>query len=289
MSWGFKMYITKKKISGKEYYYLRQLIRKGKKVISRDVAYLGKNKTEAEEKAGKIIQERERIKNAGSKKPVMKEEKKIYLVHGWGGSSKYKLFEWIKEQLKEHGKVYVFDMPNTNNPKIEEWVKFLKKNVNSLDENTYFVGYSIGCQTILRFLEQLGENIKIGGCVFIAGWFNLTGLNKDEERIAQPWLKEKINFDKIRKHCNNFLAIFSDNDSLVPLANEKIFKEKLGAKTLIKKSQGHFDETENLNGVIDFLIKNDDEQGKISMKEDRKELTIDELASFCKRDRKSVV
>lgn len=45
------MYIVKKKISGKDYYYLRKSVRKGKKVRSEFVAYLGKDKEEAEKKA----------------------------------------------------------------------------------------------------------------------------------------------------------------------------------------------------------------------------------------------
>ena len=53
------MYIVKKIISGKEYYYLRKSIRKGKKVISKSIAYLGKNKKEAEEKFRKILKEQE--------------------------------------------------------------------------------------------------------------------------------------------------------------------------------------------------------------------------------------
>ena len=45
------MYIIKQKISGKDYYYLRKAVRKGKKVKSLCIAYLGKNKEEAEKKA----------------------------------------------------------------------------------------------------------------------------------------------------------------------------------------------------------------------------------------------
>ena len=45
------MYIVKKTIAGKDYYYLRKSVREGNKVISKSVAYLGKNKEEAEKKA----------------------------------------------------------------------------------------------------------------------------------------------------------------------------------------------------------------------------------------------
>ncbi len=41
------MYIVKKKIKGREYYYLRKAVRENGKVKSTNVAYLGKNKKEA--------------------------------------------------------------------------------------------------------------------------------------------------------------------------------------------------------------------------------------------------
>ncbi len=49
------MFIVKKTILGKDYYYLRKSIRKGDKVISKNIAYLGKDKKKAEEKAKKLI------------------------------------------------------------------------------------------------------------------------------------------------------------------------------------------------------------------------------------------
>ena len=49
------MFIVKKKISGKEYYYLQKSVREGDKIISKCVAYLGKDKKEAERKAKEII------------------------------------------------------------------------------------------------------------------------------------------------------------------------------------------------------------------------------------------
>ena len=49
------MYIVKKKIAGHDYYYLNKSIRKGDKVISKNIAYLGKDKTKAESKAKEII------------------------------------------------------------------------------------------------------------------------------------------------------------------------------------------------------------------------------------------
>lgn len=64
-------------------------------------------------------------------------------------------------------------MPDTANPKIKKWVSELEKQVSELDENTYFVGHSIGCQTIMRYLENK-ETRKIGGILFVAPWLNFT-------------------------------------------------------------------------------------------------------------------
>ncbi len=49
------MYIVKKTISGNDYYYLNKSVREGDKVRSVNVAYLGKDKAEAEKKAEGII------------------------------------------------------------------------------------------------------------------------------------------------------------------------------------------------------------------------------------------
>jgi len=64
------MYIVKKIISGKEYFYLRKSERKGKKVLSKNIAYLGKTRKEAEEKFRKILKEREVPKKMEEKKEI---------------------------------------------------------------------------------------------------------------------------------------------------------------------------------------------------------------------------
>ncbi len=65
-------FITKKKIAGKEYYYLQKSIREGNKVKSKMVAYLGKDLKEAEKKA-------EQIKNqiTNETKPTPKQKSKL--------------------------------------------------------------------------------------------------------------------------------------------------------------------------------------------------------------------
>ena len=125
--------------------------------------------------------------------------KKVYIVHGWGGSPiSEPWFNWLIEELeRKRYFVDIFDMPNTDNPKIEEWVKFLEKKVKHPDKDTFFVGHSIGCQTILRYLEKLHKGLQIGGCAFVAPWFDLINQEPEELEIANPWTTTKIDFSRI--------------------------------------------------------------------------------------------
>ena len=181
--------------------------------------------------------------------------KKAYLIHCWGGSSSSEpWYKWLKQELIKRGfKVIALDMPDTDNPKIEGWVDYLKKNIENVDEETYFIGHSIGCQTIMRFLEKLHKHKKIGGCVFVAPWLDLINLEPEEIKIAHPWINSKIDFNRIKDHCNNFLFVFSTDDPLVHLDEANKFKEKIGGKIIIKKNQGHFNSTEKIQEILEFI------------------------------------
>ena len=172
--------------------------------------------------------------------------KRVFIIHGWSGYPNECWFPWLKRELEKKGfKVEVPSMPETNYPKIEKWVLFLAKIVGKPDKNTYFVGHSIGCQAILRYLQTI--DAKVGGVVFVAGFFTLKGLETDEEKeLAKPWLETPIDTGKVKKAARKFVAIFSDNDKFVPLENERTFKEKLGAKTIVLKKMGHMGSNDNI-------------------------------------------
>ena len=181
--------------------------------------------------------------------------KKVYLIHGWGGSSSSEpWYLWLKDKLASRGfKITILDMPNTDEPKIEEWVEYLRENIKSVDEQTYFIGHSIGCQTIMRFLEKLHKNKRVGRCVFVAPWLDLINLEQKEMKIAHPWINSKIDFKRILGHCDNFLAIFSTNDPYVHISESKKFRDNLGAKIIIKKNEKHFNETEEIPEILQFI------------------------------------
>ncbi|HLD02084.1 MAG TPA: alpha/beta hydrolase [Candidatus Nanoarchaeia archaeon] len=182
--------------------------------------------------------------------------KRVFIVHGWDFKPSFAWYPWLRRELERSGfEAHTLEMPNASTPKIDEWTGHLKKEVGNVDNDTYFIGHSIGCQTILRFLEKLSGNQIAGGAVFVSGWINLENLETDGERkIAKPWLETKISLEKAKKHCKRFSAIFSDDDPWVPMSDEKIFKEKLGAETFTEKGKEHFTKMTQLPIALNRLL-----------------------------------
>ena len=174
----------------------------------------------------------------------MSTQKRVFIIHGWDGYPEEGIFPWLKKELQNRGfEVFNPPMPDPLKPKIETWVQYLKKQVGIPDKDTFLFGHSIGSQTILRYLESLNGNESVGGAVFLAGWTHLTGgaYETDEDAIiAKPWLETPLNWNKIKSRSGKFVAIFSDNDPLVPISDAKIFESKLGAKIIIEHGKEHF-------------------------------------------------
>ena len=181
---------------------------------------------------------------------------KIYMVHCWDGCKEDGWYPWLDSKLSNNQNiVYRFNMPNTSTPKIDEWVNFLDKQVDCLDDKTYFVGHSIGCQTIMRYL-QTKDVCTIGGILFVAPWLELLDYAIEDEEsytIAKPWLNEFIDFNKIKKFTDNIHCIFSDNDYFVSIEQKELFEKLLNAKTIVVKDKGHISQDDNVFKLEEIL------------------------------------
>ena len=180
---------------------------------------------------------------------------KIYIVHCWDGTKDDGWYPWLDSELSKNNEVFRFNMPDTETPEIEKWVSFLDKQVDSLDENTFFIGHSIGCQTIMRYLETK-EITKIGGILFVAPWLELTEYAVSDEEsynTAKPWLTRKIDFERIKKFTNNINCIFSDNDYFVPLTEKEKFEKLLNANTEVVNNKGHISAEDGVYELDDIL------------------------------------
>ncbi len=167
--------------------------------------------------------------------------KRAFVIHGWMGTAHDGWFPWLKERLEDAGfDVLLLEMPDNENPRIEPWVARLAGAVGEADEETYFVGHSVGGQTILRYLAGLGGR-KVGGVVCVATWFPIMNLKEESDiATARPWTETPMDFAAVLQATDNITAVFSDNDPWVPLdENKRIFEEKLKAKVIVEKGKGH--------------------------------------------------
>lgn len=188
--------------------------------------------------------------------------KRVFIAHGWDGYPEEGLFPWLKKELEAKGfEVFVPQLPEAGRPRIHNWVPKLAEVVGTVDKNTYFVGHSMGCQTIARYLETLPEGVKVGGAVFVAGFFTrLTGLEDDEDvrETDKHWLGTLLDLAKVKSHLPKSVAIFSDNDPYVPLDNQDDFRDKLDSEIIVKKNMSHFNEGSGITKlpiVLESVLK----------------------------------
>lgn len=171
-------------------------------------------------------------------------QKRVFIVHGWDGYPEEGWFPWLKKELEMKGfVVFIPQLPNPNEPRINNWVPKLKEIIGRPDDQTYFVGHSMGCQTIARYLETLSEDTKVGGAVFVAGFFKrLTNLEDDDmtRSVSQEWITTPLNLNAVKNHLKKSVAIFSDDDPYVPIDNKDDFTDKLGSKIIMEHAKGHF-------------------------------------------------
>jgi len=147
----------------------------------------------------------------------------------------------LAQGSKARALVVPADVTDPARPKIKEWVAALAQAVGTADHETFFVGHSIGCQTILRYVQTLDEFQFVGVAVLVAPWLTLNGLTTQEEKdIAKPWISTAMDYRRITTTARRIVAIFSNDDPFVPLENEIRFRNEFRAETIIEPRHGHF-------------------------------------------------
>ena len=170
--------------------------------------------------------------------------KRVFIIHGWDGYPEEGWFPWLRKELEDRGvEVFVPKMPDAAEPRINKWIPTIAKAIGQADENTYFIGHSMGVQAIVRYLSGLPEETRTGGAVFVAGFFKrLTNMGNDptDLDVVKEWLKTPINLNVVKDKMLKSAAVFSESDLYVPLDNQDDFKDKLKSEIIILPGPGHF-------------------------------------------------
>ena len=132
--------------------------------------------------------------------------KQVIIFHGYGENPGYYWYPYLKKELGKRGyEVKIPALPNTDDPRLAEQLEFTLNNL-TFTKDTILIGHSSGCPLILAILEKI--NTKMKQVILVAGY--TTPLKVDPENTKN--IKERFNWQEIKKHCSEFIFINSDND-----------------------------------------------------------------------------
>ncbi len=177
--------------------------------------------------------------------------KRFILIPGRGGSPDRNFIPSLKVHLEKAGyEVIAPAMPNPVEVNDIEQRDFIIKNFKP-DEQTAIVGHSFGGVVALRILEQ---GVKLGK-VFLVGTVYSGKFLDDKKRASVKTAVEKgFDFEKIKNHCRDFVAIYDTHDYVVPMSDGESFAKNLAINLIkIKAQKGHFsalDEPELVNEIV---------------------------------------
>ena len=163
----------------------------------------------------------------------------IFIIHGTEGYPEENWFPWLKKELEQKG--YIVFVPQFPTPpivpaKIAEWFDVLKNYEQYINEDTIFIGHSLGGIFSLRILEKLAHPIK---AVFLTG--TPIGvrpiLNYDRDSSFSGF---DFDWEKIKKNAHHFTVFQSDDDPYVGLENGRELAKNLGVELSFIPNAGHF-------------------------------------------------
>lgn len=128
-------------------------------------------------------------------------------------------------------------MPNTDHPVFAEWLQTLQQVIGTPDDELFLIGHSLGCITILQYLQALPAGQSVGGAVLVAGFAQSLGQPYAE---TDPFFTKPIDPQTITAHVGHMVAIHSDNDPHVPLAQGDRLARDFGAELIVQHAMGHF-------------------------------------------------
>lgn len=161
-----------------------------------------------------------------------------FIIHGAYGNPGENWFPWLKDEIEKLDiKAYVPKFPTPENQSLGSWMKVFGGYKDLVDEDTVFVGHSLGPAFILSILEKLDRPVK--ACYFVSGFLGDLG-NPDFDSINKSFTTKRFDWEKIKRNCGEFYLYHSDDDPYVPLEKAKYLAQKLGVKVKVIKGAGHF-------------------------------------------------
>lgn len=164
--------------------------------------------------------------------------KKVFMVHGFNGEPNGGWRPWLMGELaKKDIYACALPMPTPDKPEKGEWVKTIKEAIGVPNEEIFLVGHSLGVPAILRYLETIKEDQKIGGAVLVSG--PVFEIKKAGYEEVNAFLNGAFDFEHIKDVCKNFTIIHGDNDTSVPFSDGEYLAKSFSCDLISIPNGGH--------------------------------------------------
>lgn len=171
---------------------------------------------------------------------------KIILVHGYLANPEENWFPHFKKSLEQipNVTVEVPAMPDSHSPDFNTWLAHLKSTIRSVDEYTIFVGHSLGCVTLLNFLDKYFPEQKVKSLYLVSGFVERTPLPE-----LSGFVTDKLNYQRLISNAPIRTVISAIDDDIVPYKYSQELAEKMKAEFILLQEGKHFI---SLDGFTEF-------------------------------------
>ncbi|MCK4745058.1 class I tRNA ligase family protein, partial [Candidatus Parcubacteria bacterium] len=190
-----------------------------------------------------------------------KEKRLAIIIHGFETKANDNWFPWAKKELEQFGfEVILSDMPNANNPKLEEWMKALEKYKSKINSESIIIGHSLGAHAVAHFVSGLQR--KIAELYLVAPASDLMDFNDFKKEAPESdidslekFCQEPIDWKKVKENTNHILSILSDDDPYIPIEKTKNIFKKENIKYKILHNKGHLKEPPLPELSMEIMLK----------------------------------
>lgn len=156
----------------------------------------------------------------------------------------------LGEELGENFEILSPRMPNGTNARYEEWKIWFDRIIPLLNNDSIFIGHSMGGIFLAKYLSENDISRKIKATILVAAPFD----DEDSEESLGDF-KLPLSLSKFTKQGGTIYLVQSKDDPVVPFAQLAKYKQALPeAKTLILNNGGHFKQ-ETFPEIIELIKK----------------------------------
>ena len=197
------------------------------------------------------------------------------LIHGYTAQSDSIFWPGLKEELENKGhKVFCPDLPNTEEPNIDEQVQYILDNIDfEIDENTVLVAHSLGGAVTYKLLEKINKKIFKAVLVDPVVSYDFADNKRPMVEKSCDW---KFDWEKIKKMSDDFVVLGESGFKTITEKDLRFVSEKLGAELILATPQSeHFTGEQELE--VWKLIVN---SGWIPVPEDQLPLELPNVENY---------